>query len=46
MGNYIKKTRVASKKFLMYSIDLFSHLLFAVSFLAHGNIKCPNWVYT
>tara|TARA_Y100000591_G_C21363305_1_gene465175 strand:+ start:265 stop:393 length:129 start_codon:yes stop_codon:yes gene_type:complete len=41
MGKYNKKTRVARKKFFMYSGDLFSHLLFAVSFLAHGNIKCP-----
>jgi len=44
MGNYNKKTSVAREKFLMYSGVLFSHLLFAVSFLAHGNINCPNWV--
>jgi hypothetical protein len=44
MGRYIMTTSIATKKFLVYSGDLFSHLLFAVGFLAHGNINCPNWV--
>jgi hypothetical protein len=30
MGNYINKSSVARKYFLVYSVDLFSHLLFAV----------------
>jgi hypothetical protein len=34
MGNYNNKSSVARKYFLVYSEDLFSHLLFAVSFLA------------
>jgi hypothetical protein len=44
MGKYLIITILARKLFLMYSGDLFSHLLFAVSILAHGNITCPNWV--
>jgi hypothetical protein len=36
MGNYNRKTSVASKKFLIYNEDLFSHLLFAVDFLVSG----------
>tara|TARA_R100001440_G_scaffold69580_2_gene91519 strand:+ start:629 stop:745 length:117 start_codon:yes stop_codon:yes gene_type:complete len=37
MGIYNIISSVATKKILVYSGDLFSHLLFAVSFLAHGN---------
>jgi len=38
MGTYNKKTSIASIIFLMYYLDLFSHLLFAVGIILTADI--------